>query len=42
MTTILNQVTCSLRDMKIDELQWEDHIFFTTHLKKSRDVKTKM
>ena len=38
MTTIVNQVTCSLSNEKIDEPKWEEHIISTTNLKKSGDV----
>ena len=31
MTTIMNQVTCSLCNMKTDELQGKDHLVSTNH-----------
>ena len=39
MTTIMNQVTCSLCNMKIDELNWNDHLMSTKHLQHCREVK---
>ena len=32
MTTIMNQVTCSLCDIKMDELEWMYHIVSENHL----------
>ena len=42
MTTIVNQVTCSLSNEKIGEPKWEEHIISTTNLKKSRDVNSEI
>ena len=39
MTTIMNQVTCSLCDMKINELNWNDHLISSEHLENCREVK---
>ena len=41
MTTIMNQVTCSLCSMKIDELKWKEHLFSTNHLQLCKDNKDK-
>ena len=32
MSTITNQVTCSLCNIKIDEINWNDHLMSTEHL----------
>ena len=32
MTTIMNQVTCSLGNIKMDELEWMYHIVSENHL----------
>ena len=32
MTTIMNQVTCSLCNIKMDELEWMYHIVSENHL----------
>ena len=32
MTTIMIQVTCSLCNMKFDELKWKAHLVSTNHL----------
>ena len=37
MTTIMNQVTCSLCDIKIDESKWNEHIFSTKHLQNFKE-----
>ena len=39
MTTIMNQVTCSLCDIRIDELNWDDHLMSTEHSENCREVK---
>ena len=39
MTTTMDQVTCSLCDMKIDESQWKEHIVSTNHLQLCKDYK---
>ena len=31
MTTIMNQVTCSLYNMKTGEIKWMDHLVSTKH-----------
>ena len=35
----MNQVTCSLCRMKIDEINWNDHLKSTEHLQNFREVK---
>ena len=40
MTSIMNQVTCSLCDMKMDESQWKEHLVSNNHFmlcKKNED-----
>ena len=39
MTTIMNQVTCSLCVMKTDELQWKMHIISRNHLQRCKKEK---
>ena len=39
MTSIMNQVTCSLCDVKIDESQWKEHLISTDHLKRCKEEK---
>ena len=39
MTSIMNQVTCSLCDVKIDESQWKEHLISTEHLQVCKDNK---
>ena len=33
----MNQVTCSLCNLKIDEMKWKDHLVSTNHLKLCKD-----
>ena len=35
----MNQVTCSLCDMKIDELQWKEHLISTKQLQNCKEYK---
>ena len=42
MTTIMNQATCSLCNMKIDELKWNEHLVSTNHLQLCKDNKNKI
>ena len=42
MTTLMNQVTCSLCNIKIDELNWKEHLVFTNHLQLCENVKDKI
>ena len=42
MTSIMNQVTCSLCNMKIDELKWNEHIVSRNHLRLCKNVKGKI
>ena len=42
MTTIMNQVTCSLCNRKIDELKWMEHLFSTNHLELCENEKDKI
>ena len=39
MTTIMNQVTCSLCYIKIDEINWNDHLMSTKHLQNCKENK---
>ena len=39
MTTIMNQVTCSLCDIKITESQWNEHLISTEHLQNCKNKK---
>ena len=39
MSTIMNKVTCSLCDIKVDERNWNDHLMSTEHLRNCREVK---
>ena len=39
MTTITNQVTCSLCYIKIDEINWNDHLMSTKHLQNCKENK---
>ena len=39
MTTIMNQVTRSLCNIKNDEINWNDHLMSTEHLQNCREVK---
>ena len=41
MTTLMNQVTCSLCNKKTDELQWNKHIISTDHLSLCKGIKDK-
>ena len=41
MTTIMNQVTCSLCKMKIDELKWKEQLVSTNHLQLCKNPKHK-
>ena len=41
MTTEMNQVTCSLFKIKIDELEWMYHLVSTDHLQLCENVKDK-
>ena len=38
MTTIMNQVTCSLCDIKVDEKKWDEHLCSEKHLKYCKDA----
>ena len=42
MTTIVNQVTCSLCNIKLDELDWAYHPVSTNHLQLCENVKDKI
>ena len=42
MTTIMNQVSCSLCNMKIDELKWKEHLVSTNHLQLCKENKDKI
>ena len=42
MTTILNQVTCSLCNMKIDEIKRKEHLVSTNHLNLCKNNKDKI
>ena len=42
MTTILNQVICSLCDIKTDELQWNNHLISSDPLTRCKIVKDKI
>ena len=42
MTSIMNQVTCSLCNMKIDELKWKEHLVSTNHLQFCKENKNKI
>ena len=42
MTTVMNQVKCSLCDTKNDELQRMDHIVSTNHLQLCKSDKDKV
>ena len=42
MTSIMNQVTCSLCNMKIDELKWKEHLISTNHLRLCKKTKDKI
>ena len=39
MTTIMNQVTSSLCDIKIDDSKWGEHLISTKHLKRCKEGK---
>ena len=39
MTTILNQVTCSLCNIETDELKRHEHLVSTNHLELCKNVK---
>ena len=40
MTTIMNQVTCSLCVIKVDEKKWGDHLASIEHLKVCKEEKS--
>ena len=42
MTTIMNRVSCSLCDIKTNELQWNNHLIFTDRLTRCKNVKDKI
>ena len=42
MNTIMNQVTCSLCIMRIDELKWKEHLVSTNHIQLCKDNKDKI
>ena len=42
MTTFMNQVTCSLCNIKTDELQWKNHLISTDHLNHCKKIKDKI
>ena len=42
MTTIMNQVTCSLCNIKIDELKWMENFVYTNHLQLCKNDKDKI
>ena len=42
MTTIMNQVTCSLCNIKSDELKWKEHLVSTNHLELCKNAKNKI
>ena len=42
MTTIMNQVTCSLCNTKIDDLKWKEHLVSTNHLQLCKNTKDKI
>ena len=39
MTTVKNQVTCSLCNMKNHEFKWNEHLVSTNHLQFCKNVK---
>ena len=41
MSTLLSQVTCSLRNVKIDESKWEEHLVSNSHFIPCRQNKDK-
>ena len=41
MTTTTNQVTCSLCYIKIDELNWNDHLMSTKNLQNCKENKSR-
>ena len=41
MTTIMNQVTCSMCNTKTNETKWLDHIVSTNHLELCKNDKDK-
>ena len=42
MTTIMNEVTCSLCIMKIYELKWKEHLVSTNHLELCKNAKNEI
>ena len=42
MTTIMNQVTCSLCNVKTNESQWKEHLISTDHLAFCKGIKDKI
>ena len=42
MTGLMSQVTCSLCNIKTDELQWNKHIISTDHLNRCKNIKHKI
>ena len=42
MSTIMSQVTCSLRNIKIDGTKWNEHLVSVNHLQFCKDNKNKL
>ena len=42
MTTIMNQVTCSQCNIKVDEKKWGEHLISTDNLKICKDDKVEL
>ena len=42
MTALMNRATCSLCDIKVDEIKWKEHLVSTNHLQLCKDTKDKI
>ena len=42
MSTIMSQVACSLCNMKVDEIKWNEHLVCMSHLQLCKDNKAKI
>ena len=42
MSTIMSQVACSLCNMKVDEIKWNEHLVCMSHLQLCKDNKAKL
>ena len=42
MAALTNQVTCSLCNIKTDELQWKNHLISSDHLTRCKNNKDKI